>query len=677
MRRAAYTLICVFFAALIVAGLVAPDCAWAAIGPELGVADSIGEVTDVIVGHNNRGPYSLSWTDINPDSISVIVNGRSLKKTADYLIDIPKGVISFNSILANDALVRVSYQIQPGKSQRASKNMNIPVTLNLRSSATGSLRVTGLYAQDDPRNPDAGKSIIGLGGDRAWGGGKLNSMFLVSQRNEAAGPDAGLWDRAAMKFGGDTSIGMFKFTGSFLHAGEAFEGAKEYGTGAGKELMNLATSFAPAKTVQAGASYVSSEDTTGENKGKRTVTNEQNLAFTPVDSTRLSLAHSTSELTSPDGKHDTLATSGVQLSSTAIKRATLRSSMTQKTSETLGNEQAFNAGVTAKPIDQLSLDVNYGTLENKAVGQQTSTDVKVAVAPVKDVAVQAAYSGVDSTTLGESAKTNIAIQTTPVKNVQIKGNMADSVVNSDKQFQRDFSLSSTPAQFAKLTAMFSQKGVNNLDDVTRGAELQLTPAKRTRLSAGYRYAETGPQTLTIYDYMAETKPWDFLSLSGKYRQRDVRVSDAVNSAAVSMSLAPARFFTLTGEYMANPEDKQGQVQNFNSASVGLATHIGSLGVETNYFQKSEYLTDTLSDERRLGLALPVFGHGKLTTGCKFNKSLTNSEMATRTYLLGYSHAVGSDFSLSLTGYFTQYLQNKMLQPDKNEVSAEASLGARF
>lgn len=667
----------VFLAALIVIGLLMPNCMLALTGSELGVADSIGEVTDVIVGHNNRGPYSLSWVDFNPDGVSVIINGRTLQKNAEYLLDVSKGIISFNSVLVNDAIARVSYQILPGKSQHAAKNLSVPVTLNLKSSASGNLRVTGLYAQDDPKNPNGGKSILGLGGDRAWGGGKLNSIFLVSQRNEATGPDAGLWERAAMKFGGDTSLGMFKITGSFLHAGEAFEGAKEYGTGAGKDQINVGTSFSPAKTVQASASFQSSEDTVGENKGKKTVTNEQSLVYAPVDSTRLSLAHSTSELTSVNGLHDTLSTNGVQLSSTAIKRATLRSSMTTKTSESLGNEQAFSAGVSAKPVEQVNLDVGYGTLENKAVGHQTSTDVIVAVAPVKQVAVQAAYSGADSTNLGQSAKTNVAIQTTPIKNVQIQGNMADVVVNSDKQYQRNISLSSTPAQFAKLTALFSQKGVNNLDDVTRGAELQLTPAKRTRLSAGYKYAEAGPRVLTIFDYTAETKPWDFLILSGSYRQRDLRASQIANTAAVSMSLAPVRYFTFKGEYQANPEDKQGQVQNFNSASVGLSTHIGSLGLESNYFQKSEYLADSQSDERRFGLALPVFGHGQLTTGCKLNRSLIGSESASRTYLLGYRHSIGSDFNLSFTGFYTQYLQNKMVQPDKTEISAEASLGARF
>ena len=677
MSKAFYSLLAMMAAALLAGGSITPCRAAIGGGSELGMVDSIGQVTDVVVGHNNRGPYNLTWTNFDPNGVSAVINGRSLRKGADYNLDISKGIISFNSVLANDALVRVSYRVLPGKSKRATGPGSIPVTLNLRSSASGNLRVMGLYAPDDPKNPNAAKSIFGLGGDRSWGGGKLDSLFLVSQRNDNSGGNGALWDRAAMKFGGATSLGAFKFSGTYLHSGQEFEGGKEYQTGVGKEAMNFSTAFAPTKTVQASASYMSSEDTAGEKKGARNVTNEQRLTFTPRQATKLSFLHSTSQLTSAAGVHDAISTSGVQLSSTVIPRLALRSSFTQRISDSAGAEQVMTAGLTAKPMDSVSLDVDYGTLENNTVGSQTSTGVKVTATPLKQLAVQAGHSVVDSTTLGETTKTSVAIQAAPMKNVQIKGSMVDDMDPVNQRFQRDLAVSSTPARFAKFSALFSQKGINSMDDVTKGAELQLLPSKRAKLSAACRYAEAGPRVLTIYDYAAETKPWAFLDFVGSYRQRNLKAADALNSAAVKMSVAPARIFALTGEYQANPEDKNGQVRTFNSSSVGLATHFGSVGLETNYFQKNEYADERMSDERKVGLAVPVFGHGRLTTGYKLGRVLDGSEAASRSYLLGYSHAVGSDFSLSLTGYYTQYLQNKMLQPEKTEVTAEASLGARF
>lgn len=710
MARFEHNLVCLLAAVILILGVIAPRCASdAPPSGALGVADSIGGVTDVLVGHNNRGPYYLTWTNFSPDFVSVVVNGRILQKGADYNVDPAKGVISFNSIVASDAIVRVSYQTQPGKSQRAAGGANIPISLSLRSSDSGSLSVTGMYIGDG-KNPDAGKSIIGIGGDRKWGLGKLNSQFLVSQSNDSSGSKGGMWDRAAMKLGGDTSLGMFKFSGSYLHAGESFAGGKEYGTGVGKDIMSFATAVAPAKSLAADASYTSTEDTAGATKGNRNVTNVQNMAFTPIDSTKLTFSHTTNELTNAAGHKSESSSSAFNFTSTAIKRVSLRSSMTSKYTDAAGQENAFSAGMTAKPIDQVTLDIGYGTLENKTVGQQvstnvnmsatpvkqvavqaavgtldnkvvgqqTSTSLSVQATPIKEVAVQAAYSGVDSTVAGQATKTNVAIQATPIANMQIKASAADSVVNSTRQFQRDISITGTPARFAKFMAMFSQKGVNSLDDVTEAAQVELTPMKDTRFAAGYKYAETGPKALTIFDYSAQAKPLNFMSFSGSYRQRDMNtVANAPDSAAVSVSLSPAKIVAITGEYQGNPEDKNGAVQNFNSTCVGLKTQVGSVGVETNYLQKDEYLADKLSDERKLSLALPVFGHGKLTTGCKFGRTLGAVEQSSRTYLLGYSHSIGSDFSLSFTGYYTQYLQTKMTPPGNDEVSAEASLGAKF
>jgi len=677
MSRVGYCLLGIMAVAVLTASYVVPCRAAIGGGPELGMTDSIGQVTDVVVGHNNRGPYYLSWTDFDKDGISVVINGRSLRRGSDYNIDISKGIITFNSVLANDALARVSYRVVPGKSKRATGPSSIPVTLNLRSSDSGNLRVLGLYAPDNPKNPNAAKSIFGLGGDRKWSGGKLDSMFLISQRNDDRGAGGALWDRAAMKFGGDTSVGLFKFSGSYLHAGSQFEGGKEYQTGAGREAMSFSTAFAPTKTVEAAASHTFSEDTAGDKKGARTITDEQRLTFAPQQATKLSFSHSTNRLRFASGTYDTIDTRGVQLSSTVIPRLALRSSFTQRTSESAGPEQSVTAGVTATPAKSMTVDVDYATLENNKVGNQVSTGIEVISKPSEQLSIQAGYSDVDSTNLGETTNTSVAVVAAPAKNVQLKGSVVNTTDPTKEAFQRDLALSSTPARFARFSALFSQKGVNSMDDVIKGAELQLLPSKRATLTAACRYAEAGPRVLTVYDYSATTKPWDFLDLAGNYRRRELKEADVPDSAAVKMALAPARIFSLTGEYQANPEDKSGQVQKYNAQSIGFATRIGSVGLETNYFQKNEYDENRISDERRLGLAVPLFGRGRLTTGYTLARVLNGFESASRKYSLGYSHSIGADFSLSLTGYYTQYLQNKQLQPEKAEVSAEASLGARF
>ncbi len=707
LARVAHIILVWLSTFVLIVGASVHCCAAEPSSTQLGMVDGIGGVTDVLVGHNNKGPYYLSWTDFSTDLVTVVVNGRMLQRGKDYNIDPSKGIVTFNTVVANDAIVRVSYQTVPGKSKRVVAGSSIPVTLNLRNNELGSLSITGSFTQYDPKNPDAGRSVLGIGGDRKWGTGKLKSQFLVSQSNDDS-LKGGTWERSAFTLGGDHSIGALKFTGSYLHAGQSFTGGNEYGTGVGKDVMTFTTAFAPSKSFAADASYTSTEDTVGEKKGFRTVTNTQNMTYKPIDSTKLSFSHTTSELTNPQGNRARSSSTAYNFTSTAIKRVSLRSSMTTKFADETGEERAFSAGMTARPTDSLTLEMGYGTLENQVVGQQTSTDMKVSAAPVKDVSVvagfgtlennvvgqqtstalsvkakpikqldvQASYSGVDSTVAGETTKTNVAIQATPLTNVQIKASAADTTVNRDHTFQRDFSLTSTPLRFAKFVAMYSQKGVNSLDDVTQGAQLELTPLSHTKLTAGYRYAETGPNALTIYDYSAQSKPLDFLSFSGSYRLRDTKLAPAPDTSMLSLRVGPKQF-SFVGEYQSNPENKEGVIQNFDSTSVGIKTKIGSVGVETNYTEKDDRAAEILTDEKKLSLALPVFGRGKLTTGCAFGRTLGKVDQNSRTYLLGYQHSIGSDFSLSFTGYYTQYLKDKMELPGKDEVRAEASLGAKF
>ena len=687
-------------------------CLAAAIETGLNANNALDIVTDVIVGRNNKGPYMLTWTNFSTDDVTVIINGRSLRKGHDYNIDPAKGIIAFNSVLLNDAIVRVSYRTIQGKSQRGSGKVNLPVTVSVLQGQNANLNITGLYAQDDPANPNATKTIIGLGGDRKWAGTKINTQFFLSQRNDDANGGSAL-DRSAFKFGGETNLAGITLTGSYLRSGEEFGGANEYGLGLGKHVTDLSAAYSLSKHFQASAKYLDSEDTAGATKGNYSRVNEQRIAYSPANSTKISMVHSVSEsgtaaadsnrsidsnsirldqkfgsstnavATLENAKTvmgsiaDNIQTRQIALTSSVIKKVNLRSLVTQKHSELYGDEQGFMFGVNTNPVQQVNVDVAVATLENQNVGHQISTDAKVTVSPIEQVAVQASYSGTDSSKLGQTAKTNISVKANPVKNIELQSTLAGNAQDQNEQFQRDFSLSGTPTKYTKLTALLSQKGVDALDDVTKGALLELTPLTHTQLKAGYKYIETGPRTMMIRDYAATTKPCSFFSFSGSLRDREITEDVALDTTAMQLALSPFNFFTLTGDYMYNPEDVNGVIQTYKSTVLGFSTRIGSLGLTTNYTAKDEYMLSKLSDERKIGINLPVFGHGQLSTDYKVARLLDASQLAIKTYSLGYRHAIGSDFSLSLTGYYTQYLQNQMLQPEKNEYNAEASLGIKF
>jgi len=172
--------------------------------------------------------------------------------------------------------------------------------------------------------------------------------------------------------------------------------------------------------------------------------------------------------------------------------------------------------------------------------------------------------------------------------LEVVGSLVDKSENENSQFQRDLTVSSSPTDYAKLSALFSQKGLNDWDDVTRGVALELTPAPHTRLGAGYRYTDAGSQALRVRDYSLCTKPWSFFSASGILRDRDLEQAGAPDTASISVSLAPARYFTLTGDYQSNPEDNKGLVQYYKATNVGLTARIGSVGLSTAFTEKDEY-----------------------------------------------------------------------------------------
>ena len=686
-------------------------CFAAAAETSLNADNTLGMVTDVIVGRNNKGPYMLTWSEFSTDDISVIINGRSLRKGQDYNIDPAKGIIAFNSILLTDAIVRVSYRTIPGKSKRSSGQVSLPVSVNVFQRQDANINVTGLYAQADPNKPDATKTIVGLGGDKKWASTKLSSQFFLSQRNDDADNGSAM-SRSAYKFGGETNLAGITLTGSYLHSGKEFGGANEYGLGLGREITDLSAAYSLSKNFQASAKYLKSEDKAGATQGTYSNINEQRLSYSPVDTTKVSMVHSVTESgTAVVGSNRSVDSNSIRLDqsigsnssavasfenaktltgsiaeniqtrqlalTSAIRKVNLRSLITQKQSDLYGDEKGFVFGVNTTPVQQVNVDVAVGTLENQVVGHQISTDAKVTVSPVEQVAVQASYSGTDSSTLGQTTKTNISVKANPVKNVEMQSTLAGNAQNENEQFQRDFSLSSTPTRYTKLTALMSQKGVDTWDDVTKGAVLELLPLTHTQLKAGYRYIETGPSTMMIRDYAATTKPFSFFSFSGSLRDREVLESNALDTKAMQLALSPFNFFTLTGDYSYNPEDTTGVIQTYKSKAVGLSTHIGSFGLTTNYTAKDEYMLSKLSDERKFGMELPLFGHGQLSTGYKIARMLDSTQLASKTYSLGYKHGIGSDFNLSLTGYYTQYLQNQMMQPEKTEINAEASLGVKF
>jgi len=437
--------------------------------------------------------------------------------------------------------------------------------------------------------------------------------------------------------------------------------------------------YAAGKRVRFSAGMQRIEDTAGNAKGNQSTVIQQSLVMDPTDATKVAITHSTSEVAGAAGPGKSIESSMVKVdqnmarntkASVSIESASITSG------DTTDNVTTTQASVSTSPVKQVSVDINRVETDSQLQGKETRQSVSTVIKPMEQVSVTAAHS-IAETSASEKTATDVSLKATPLRNTELTGNVALRTDNQIQRFQRDFRLVTKPVEFAKLVAGFSQKGEDENDDVTKSAAVELSPFAHTQITAGYVYSEAGAQVMTIRDYAATTKPWRFFSISGSVRDREVTDDSALDTKAMQLALSPTDRVTLTGAYRSNPEDNKGQVQTYNAKTVGMKLRIGSVGVTTDYSSKDEYMLQRVSDERAIGFDVPVFRDGKLTTGVKVARVFDGLEYSTRTYSLGFTHNLGARFNLSLTGNYTNYLQNSVSMPDKSEYTAEASLGLKF
>lgn len=665
----------VIIAALVLWALLS-SCAevWCASAEPVG-----GIVTDVIVGRNNKGPYHLSWTEIDPKSVVAVINGRTLGRD-EYAIDTSKGTVSFSAVLLRDALVRFTYSLTP-KSKKNAGNTSIPVTLKLLSKDDANLQITGLHVAADPGNPNAGKTIIGLSGERAWSAGKVNSQLLTSQDNDAPDRDQGsAMDRSVLKVGAEAGNGPLKFTGSLLNAGEKFSGEKEFGIAAGRQESDFAVRFNPGKRVEAAASMKTVEDTAGKNKGSGSVVHEQTLALTPSDATRVSLSHTVKET-------HTAAADSEKKTQTSRLNVDQQIGDTTKASLTMENTTVDASGksedtsiqklsVASKPVEQVNISAHVQQKNSDSAGEEFSAAAVVQVKPGNQMAIEAAHSTVQSSVSGVATDTSVAVKALAPGNTEIKAALVEKSARDLDKYQRDISLVSRPTGYARITGVFSQKGINDQDHVTTGAALELTPFSHTRLGGGYTYIDNGASVLRISDFSASSRPWNFLEFSGSYRDREARQDNAVDSTVVKLALAPRKSFSLTAAYQSNPENEKGEIQPHDLSTIGARMRFGTVGLSAEVSKREDRRLMQESEERSIGLELPAFGTGRLTTGYRMARLFGSAETGTDTYTLGFRRDIGSTFNLLLSGRYTQY-KGATADPNRAEYGADASLGIRF
>jgi hypothetical protein len=374
-----------WLAALLVAAFACPWVipAGPASAQALSVSDAasanqsaLDAINDIFIGKNTRGPYVLSWNNVDPDSELIVVAGRKMSRGNDYTIDYPSGSIAFSESLPQGAVARATYRRIPGKSAANAGGISLPLSMRLLNSDRGNLDVMGFYRNSGNNSADQGIGAVGFGGGLKFGAGsEVTSTFLVSQGDDAkTGQKSSFADRSAIKLGTTTSIGGLAFKASFARAGEQFSGSKEYGLQQAKQFLDLAGTWGKTSdVVYASFSYKQQDNLAGAQKGLAQTSTDDKIALNLPTGSKLSVTHSASDNGLTGAAAKTSSNDSLQLDQ-AIGSKTTATALVQRsqvnTGKSLDETGMTRFGIQSTALSGASFHGNW---------QQKSSDTRLMI----------------------------------------------------------------------------------------------------------------------------------------------------------------------------------------------------------------------------------------------------------------------------------------------------------
>ncbi len=145
--------------------------------------------------------------------------------------------------------------------------------------------------------------------------------------------------------------------------------------------------------------------------------------------------------------------------------------------------------------------------------------------------------------------------------------------------------------------------------------------------------------------------------------------------ALNLSLKPAPVFSLTGGISKNPI-VNGVTQVGQQENVNLSANVGTLSLTTGVAVTSGLGINGTSDTDNFGLSLHITPYDCLTAGMEGQNVFFSDLAGSRTYKFGFTHTLGSIFTLSLAATMSQ---NTLLQTGNNQpdYGAQLQLGLHF
>jgi len=403
-------------------------------------------------------------------------------------------------------------------------------------------------------------------------------------------------------------------------------------------------------------------------------TNQLNLSAKPADNMAVK-----GTLFQKDSSVDGGQTGmGVNVQASPTKTMNLKVGISRVDAEKTGAANAESMKLVANPNKQLKIELHAAHKDTDVAGNELTHALKISSALRPDTNLEFAMSGKDVETLEDESARAVKLSTTVLKNtsVSLDWGQKESDVKGPEEFE-GIRVETSPIDKLKVGGGLSQRQTADARDVNKEASLQVQPFGHTTIGGAYKETESNGQVVArVSEVSATTKPSDFISFAGAWKDRETVSQEDVDSLNLLLKLDTGGFLEFTGAYVTNPEDKKGVILRQNSQTLGMKTDFGKLKLKGAYTLNDLYLAGTRGETRELGMDYRLSCNSLLTTGYSLAEQQEAYLLRTSVYSLGYIHNIGSRMNLYLGGKMTTYEKDRITLSEP-EYEAEARLGLKF
>jgi hypothetical protein len=352
--------------------------------------------------------------------------------------------------------------------------------------------------------------------------------------------------------------------------------------------------------------------------------------------------------------------------------------------------QLLTLGGRLTPARRLAAEIRFRrsapTEGDAGSGADTDTSLALTLTPGDRTRIGA---NLDRSAAGPGGATQtlgLSVDARPTQKMQVSASYSgkDAPGAAPDSQALDLKTTLTPGPALSLEASASRSRLGGATTDQQALALSLAPRPTVQLQAGLalrqRSAAGAPDAVgtAAASVSGTLRPLSFLEFSGSYKSRrapapDTDPQDLLDTSTAQVSLSPLRAVRLVGTYAQNPDDGGDTLQRLARKGLGLETTLGALGLSGGYDWSRRL--DAADAERTVhaDLGLRFSRATRLTVGFQTQQNLLAPDAPPATaYTVGFTHALGDRFSLSLSGKRTQDAA-----PAPPDINASANLGVKF